>query len=117
MKTFKTTNDYEAMPKDVRNHLDFVLNGEHGAFDALLGGDVYLVEQVTDLTEITVDYESGGTAADTVAPLDAAEMHGDHAVFFIATNDAGGPCYFIPKWIVDSCVIVREIIRVSHETN
>jgi len=113
MKIFTSTNEYSAMPKDIREHLEEALQGERGLFDVLLGGDAYLLEQVEELDQIVVDFENGGTAVDTVAPMDNAELLGDFAVFFMATNDAGGNVYFTPRWMVDNCIILQSIIRAT----
>lgn len=114
MKTFTSTNDYIRLPIEIRNYLDKALGGEKGQFDVLLGGDVGLVEELTDLQEITVDYINGGTAADTVCQIDAVKPVGNYVMFFTATNDAGGPSYFIPKWMVNNSPILQGIIENTH---
>jgi len=113
MKVYTSTNDYGTMPATIREHVEKALGGALGVFDDLLGGDVFELEAIVDLEQIVVDYDNGGTAADTVAPMDNAELLGDYAVLFYATNDSGGPCYFVPKWMVDNCIIVQSIIRAT----
>jgi len=113
MIKYTTTNDYGKMPDDIRGYIEVSLIGELGAFDVLLGGDVFLLESVEELSQITVDYESGGTAADTVAPMDAALRMREHTFLFLATNDAGGPAYFIPNLLADHCIIVQSIIKAT----
>jgi len=114
MIVYTTTNDYGDMPSDIRDHVEEALAGVLGSFDALLGGDVFVLEQLEELNEITVDYENGGTAADTVGPVDVAVRLSEHTLLLLVTNDAGGPSYFIPNLLADHCIIVQSIIKATN---
>jgi len=113
MIKYTTTNDYGKMPQDIREHIEEALAGQLGTFDMLLGGDVFVLEKLEELSEITVDYENGGTAADTVAPIDVAERFSQHTLLLLVTNDGGGPSYFIPNLLADHCIIVQSIIKAT----
>jgi len=109
MKTFTSTNDYDQMPTDIADFLKRIFEGEQGMFDYLGGGDVFIVEYIDELSNIVVDYETGGTAEDTVTPMDSVEKLENHTMFFLATNDAGGPSYFVPNILVEHCIILQSI--------
>ena len=98
---------YESFCKDIN------LIGDD--FDAELGGLTYIVEQAEDLNEISSGYEKpeGGYLSllehpgsfdwcgwDTI--LDNADdfgLKGDYFFIFYATNNAGGPTFWLPREI------------------
>lgn len=77
-------------------------------FDAVgdCGGSFYLLEEGDDLTAVALD-EDGGVTIDLTdlggVCYEFTELSGDGTVIvvFLATNDAGGPTFFIPNepWI------------------
>lgn len=113
MKIYHTTNDYARMPLDIKAHILDLLDGAQGSFDALLGGDIYELESVAELSEIVVDPASGRTAVDTVTPMDNCQRIANYTSFFMATNDAGGNVYFVPNWIVDNSIILQSIVSAT----
>jgi hypothetical protein len=88
-----------------------------------MGGNVFLVQAQCDLSEIVVmDYkfnEQHGrwpNATDDVAlPLDDARKllnadgSSDYALLFAATNNAGGPSWFIPQHLWQAAQIDKQI--------
>lgn len=118
MKSYNSLADLKEAPEAIRNYYEGFLyesDLKGDAFDAELGGLVYIVEQVEDLNEISSGYEKaeGGYLSllehpglfdwcgwDTI--FDNAEdfgFKGDYFFVFYATNNAGGPTFWIPREI------------------
>ena len=110
MIRYTSTNDYNRMPKEIKDHIQSLMNSEKGTFDFLFGGDVFEVETLEDLNEIKI----GDTyLASRVMELDDAGMGKDYGYFFLATNNAGGDIYFVPTNMIEASIILTETIRIN----
>jgi len=118
MKEYTGFVDALEAPLPVRNFLAAMLNNAESwtDFNEALGGSIFLVEDLEDISEITVDYSTGVTAADEPLPLDLATWVDEdqtYAFFFLSSNDAGGPAYFVPKDIVEQSEFLEEIMAIT----
>jgi hypothetical protein len=104
-------------------HLFADLEGEYDdkEFDFVLGGKVYLVEEVEDLSLVDTCLQSEDASrwlnlSETAGGFDDARYteDGTFAVFFMATNNAGGPVYYVPREVADRCPNVEESIRLTN---
>ena len=118
MKRYTSLTDLKEVPAAIYKFYkgfceDIDLEGDD--FDAESGGLVYIVEQVEDLNEISSGYEKaeGGylsllehpglfdwcgwdTGIDNAADFG---FKGDYFFVFYATNNSGGPSFWIPREI------------------
>ena len=95
-------------------------------FEGDYGGKCYLVETDEDLRRIETalwSYKPGDNRylnlMETAAPFDSAEWvpGGAYVNIFLATNNAGGNTYFIPREIAERNETVLESIAMTHEEN
>jgi hypothetical protein len=85
------------------------------------GGYVYVLEEVKDLAEIETNIASEDDsrwlslieAADCFDAIDILE--GDWICIFSATNNSGGPMYFIPGWMRLHCSYIEKSIAMAKE--
>lgn len=81
----------------------------------VLGGTFFLVETIEDLKEIDV---CGRDAKlyDAPSEFDAIDWTQNRCFLyvFLATNDAGGPAYFIPSELAMKCPTVVESIKLNN---
>jgi hypothetical protein len=118
MKKYNSLKDLKEAPEAICKYYETFYKGMNltgDAFDAELGGSVCIVEEVKDLKEISSGYEKaeGGylsllehsglfdycgwdTTADNAADFG---FKGDYFFIFYATNNAGGPTFWIPREI------------------
>jgi hypothetical protein len=110
-------------------------------FDYVFGGDVNVVETLEDLKSISTvedfhvptgqiiqmtfdQMEANGidtkdlrnaNITETAASFDSAEWVADNkwVVLFLATNNAGGESFYIPKDIVDQCPNIQKSIDMT----
>ncbi len=96
MQVFEDISQMSAVPGDIWLHMSGIVNEQ--TFMEYLGGDVYLLETLDDLAQVTV-WGCGGTLASAAGDFDIAEElpGGEHAVFVSITSNAGGATYFVPK--------------------
>ena len=87
---------------------------ETASFEHQLGGKIYIIETYDDLKLIpTTVYEEdsevelGGwkSIVESASQYDICEYtpDGTYVLIWLATNDSGGPSYFIPRAISDMC--------------
>ena len=87
-----------------------------------LGGNVFIVEAEADLAEVVgMDFEFSQVhrrwpnCMEAILPLDEAKYlfnadgTADYALLFAATNDAGGPSWFIPRHLWQAARIAEQI--------
>jgi hypothetical protein len=78
---------------------DSIRNTDEDRFDFMFGGDINIVEYETDLYHMVV---AGRNVTEAVAAWDVCgyllgSAGSGWVEFFMATNNSGGPCYFVPK--------------------
>ena len=118
MKTYNSLTDLKEAPEAIyKYYKDFCkdIDLEGDDFAAELGGLVHIAEQVEDLKEISSGYEKteGGFLSLLERPglfdwcgwdaqIDNAAdfgFKGDYFFVFYATNNSGGPTFWIPREI------------------
>lgn len=119
-------------PESVVRYLDGLLHDDAYGwpntddFEADFGGGCYLVETDEDLAEIETlswSYRPGDNRylnlSEIAAPFDVAEWipSGEYVNIFLATNNAGGNTYFIPREIAERNETVLESIAMTQEEN
>lgn len=86
-------------------------------FENVLGGDIFLIERFDDLCYIqTTKEDTNGnwmTLLQTSDAFDACEWIGDYVYIFCATNNAGGPSFWIPRKVVDKSNFVRDSLVLT----
>jgi hypothetical protein len=120
MKQFKNLAEMLEAPEAVRHFLANVIKVAKDPFEEALGGNVFLVEDPTDLNELVIDTFSGATALQTAGTMDNAswiDKEKTYALFFTAISDSGGPGYFVPAHIVEGCPNLQETMRLTEEEN
>jgi hypothetical protein len=96
-------------------------------FMTYLGGNIFIVETEADLSEVIgMDFEFSAkhgrwpTCCEAVLPLDDARYllnadgSSDYALLFAATNNAGGPSWFIPQHLWQAAQIDKQI-EANHQ--
>jgi hypothetical protein len=86
-------------------------------FDSMLGGDVFLVEGLEDLKEITHYDDDWWSVLEKPGMFDAAYYtpSQEFIFMFFTTNDSGGNSYYIPKDIADCVPNIKKCIELSNE--
>jgi hypothetical protein len=91
-------------------------------FVNLFGGDFFLLETEEDLHHIftQVENESTGNFSDiteVATTFDEARYtaSGNFAVFASFTNNDGGPTWYIPRVIADTCPNIKKSIILSND--
>jgi len=110
-KYFLSMESYEP-PVDEREFMEYY------------GGDVTLIESLEELSQInTTRMHEEEIPIRWLNILEAPDSFdscrwiadGMYVEIFMATTDAGGPSYFIPKDIADKCPNVLRSIEMSNE--
>ena len=115
MKSCNSLADLTEAPEAIREYYEgflYEIDLKGDDFGAELGGSVHIVEQAEDLNEISSNYEKaeGGYLSLLEHPglfdwcgwdttVDHAGFKGDYFFIFYATNNAGGPTFWIPREI------------------
>lgn len=85
------------------------------SFENSLGGDVFIIERFDDLCHIQTNKEDINgkwmTLLQTADSFDVCEWIGDYVYIFYATNNAGGPSFWVPKSIVEESGFLRDSIE------
>lgn len=100
MIVFKNLNELKKGPKPIyEDILECISPTDYkDPFLTSIGGDVHLVENLEDLSQISINGTSLNDAV--VQGFDAVEYVGTEDEFImclIINNNAGGPSYFIPR--------------------
>jgi hypothetical protein len=119
MKQFRNLPEMLQAPEPIRKFIAKTIGKARQPFEEALGGNVFLVEHEADLSELTIDHFSGANALETAGAIDIADWIDDehtYALFFSATNDSGGPGYFVPAHIVQNSGNLSETMVLSSQT-
>ena len=131
MLVFKTLNDlrahnypllaplYDYCYDMLRGAIDSSNDVDFAKIDEWYGGDICLVQSIEDLdnvftTEIK-DANAYKSLRETAAAFDSCQyvVDGTFVEVFLATNNAGGNVYFVPKDIADQCENVELSIKLT----
>ena len=107
MKTFKTTDEvFEHAPGVVKDLLRGLLfeHDDSNSLSWLLGGDWHIIETI------------GEMPPNGVYDIQEWLPGGEFAHLWVATNNGGGPAYFIPKAIVDASNTQIDFFRDDADT-
>lgn len=132
MKQYKSLREMIAEPAPstilsevtnlIRSCEDDGVNLNDELFVSLFGGDFFLVEKEDDLKEIFTMVEDETTGkwlniTEVASTFDEARYteKGDFAVLCMITNNAGGPLWYIPREIADTCSNIRTSISLSND--
>jgi len=126
MKEYKNFGELESAPYDIYNYFLKMECHEppidERPFEEYYGGNVYIVENLIDLIDIPTTVEAVGenrwkSITETPDSFDSCRYicDGRWVEIFMATTDAGGPSYFIPKALADQCPNVAKSIEMSKE--
>lgn len=113
MKKFTHTDQYLSMPLEVANDLREALQDEEGDFDHLLGGEIFVIEDILEVAEIT--FGDGNNATQKADSMDVATVINNYAKFFLATNNAGGNAWYVPMDIVRVCPLLEATIAMTEQ--
>lgn len=113
MITFTHTDQYPQMPLTIANDLREALQDEEGEFEFLMGGNIHVIEDVLELTQIT--FYDGLNVTQKADTMDVATKIDDYAKFFIATNNAGGDAFYVPLSIVEVCPLLEATITLTKD--
>ena len=134
MIELKNMNDVDAFVKDKKlAHFITTMNdqlgpdleaGEDEDFVTYFGGNLYLIEEYADLTEIYLPWDPNivkdATILDGAAEFDIAEWVCDntYAQMMLITNNGGGNTYFVPRIIartVPNIIESMKLTKASHD--
>jgi hypothetical protein len=92
MKVFKDLASLdEAPPEMTEEHHSIIHIDDVGQpFLDIFGGDWFLIENVEDIKNILPP------------PYDIVEWKKDYLMLVVINNNSGGPCYFVPRAIVEA---------------
>jgi hypothetical protein len=92
------------------------------SFISLYGGDFFLIETEEDLKQIFTMVEDEITnkwldITEVASTFDEARYtaSGNFAVFCMITNNAGGPIWYTPRVIADTCPNIERSIVLSND--
>lgn len=127
MNQFRQFSELKKAHGDIYGYLSGVLeemtvSEDVTTFDASLGGDIFVVETIEDLQAIESHAVRGGDLcidklSDTACVFDICEwvLDGKFLEIFIATNNSGGPTYYIPREIALASPTVMQSIELTKE--
>ena len=104
MITYKNLEELKSADKFIYDDICHCVFPEDvkAEFQWSIGGDVFVIESVEDLSQIKVNDVSLNDAA--VQGFDSVEYIGtdrEFIMFLTINNNSGGPCYFVPKKIYE----------------
>lgn len=116
MKTFMHTSEIEDMPVEVWGiYKDkFDLYGKIGFLEELLGGKAFLIENVLDLSTVTLG-ANGETFADSIITIENVEETKNFYVLCHVTHDGGGCSYIIPRAMAEACPLLVTTIEQTYD--
>ena len=128
MKIYKNFEELKNAPPEIYQYFyDMVINPESDIipeddFMDFYGGNVNIIEDPIDLIDIPTTVEAVGenrwkSITETPDSFDSCRWiaDGKYVEVFLATTDAGGPSYFIPREIAINSPNVLESIEMSKE--
>lgn len=129
MKIFKQMSQLLMAPEMIYKHYKQVFrqiaeeteedleNVMREPFENTLGGDVFIIERFDDLCHIQTNKgDINGkwmTLLQTADSFDVCEWIGDYVYIFYATNNAGGPSFWVPREVVNESGFVRDSIGLT----
>lgn len=105
--------DLKLISVELHNYLKSTIHESEykDSFEWLFGGKLYIVEGISELSEIRgVNGSSLLEAVDTYDVAEYTEAE-NFAIFALMTNNSGGNTYAIPKYIADQCSNVDASIQ------
>jgi len=123
MKTYKNVNQLHSVGlyEIAAEMVGAMENDVHNDFSDVLGGDVHLVEERDDLLKVegTAKFDGGLRTNPLVSVPGYDSAHylpsGRYAMLFLATNNAGGDAFFVPREVADQVPNVRAAIEAENE--
>jgi hypothetical protein len=124
MKIYKTFGELRSAPAEIYNYFMEMECHEPPNDERLLmeyyGGDTCIIETEEELKEIPTTIAADDDSrwlniTEIPDSYDACRWiaDGKYVEIYMATTDAGGPSYYVPKEIADNCPNVLESIRLS----
>jgi hypothetical protein len=102
---------------EVPEELGFEFEDGPQTLEYYFGGDVFVVENAKDLSEIFTLLPKGNrghyTLAEQPAAFDFANWHGDYLHIGNCTNNNGGTVYVIPREIAEASFNVKASIAAT----
>ena len=85
-------------------------------FQNTLGGDIFIIESKEDLKQIQTGglSEEESTLFDKPDIFDVCEWNGEYVLVWYATNNSGGPSFWIPKEIALNNKNVMASLSLQH---
>ena len=92
MKTFNDLESLENAPSELTEEYNAIIHIHDVGqpFLDIFGGYWFLIETVEDIKNILPP------------PYDIVEWKGDYLMLVVINNNSGGPCYFVPRNIVEA---------------
>jgi hypothetical protein len=139
MKIYRTIEDLEKAPEQVRNHMSSIIQVDlknlaeanaalglpheveyENLFDWLLGGFVYELETIEDLDQIETSEPSEDgkrwlSLREYPGYFDAVDVISGYTVIWYANTNSGGPTFFIPDWMKLHCSYIQKSIEKNSE--
>ena len=132
MKAYKKLSEMALKaPQDTYHYIcSIIMNAEKFGdgfdpedFESYFGGFMYLIEDYDELDLIKTSRLRSPDDDEWLSILEEPDSFDDcrwiadgrYVVIFMATNNAGGNTYFVPKEIADKCPNVTKSIELTHE--
>jgi len=119
MKSYNSLGDLKEAPEAIRSYYnkiyeDTAIPVDESFMDAL-GGEVHLVTEPEDLKFIYSGFDPAKNLSNSSDSYDQCSWEGDYVLIFTATNNAGGPSYWIPREIAQRSSNVLRSIEETEE--
>lgn len=118
MITFNSLEDLKEHPIFFKYYQEIYESNEihrEDSFMDALGGYVNLVTEEEDLKFIYSGFDPAKNLSNSSDSYDQCDWEGDYVLIFTATNNAGGPSYWIPREIAQRSSNVLRSIEETEE--
>lgn len=121
MKIYNSFKEMQDVSKEILNYYENLIEnldiGLEDSFIDTLGGAVHVIESNEDLKEIvSFGHGQDDNLASSALVFDYCNWVSENYIYiFLATNNAGGPTYWIPKVIAEKSNNVLESVRITAE--
>lgn len=118
MITFNSLEDLKDYPILLKYHQEIYESTEipqEESFMGAFGGEVNLVTESEDLKFIYSGFDPAKNLSNSSDSYDQCSWEGDYVLIFTATNNAGGPSYWIPREIAQCNFNVLRSIEETEE--
>jgi len=119
MKSYNSLGDLKEAPEAIRSYYNKIYEDTaipvDESFMGALGGDVNLVTDSKDLEFIYSGFDPEKNLSNSFDSYDECAWEGDYVLIFTATNNAGGPTYWIPREIAQNSPNVLRSIEETKE--